>query len=666
MGLPAAAVLVPRFWVAAAGAVPVLFLAMAPMLGVPLHRWMSTAASGWLQWAFTTPVFFWSGWFFLRRFAISIRTFDFNMFTLTVLGTGTAYGYSTAVLLAPDWFPAAGHGGGPPLYFEASAVITAIVLFGQILEQRAHARTGDAVRALLDLTPPKALRVTDEGDEEVSVEQVVTGDRLRVRPGERVPVDGVLVEGSSAVDESMLTGEPVPVDKEPGAEVAAGTLNRTGSFVMEARKVGRDTVLARIVDLVREAQESEPPIQRLADRVSGIFFPVVLSIAALTFVLWFWLGPAPAMGLALGNAVAVLIIACPCALGLATPVSIVTGVGRGAGVGVLVKHAAALERLRQVDTVLFDKTGTLTEGKPAVAAVEPAGDWTEEGLLRIAAAAERGSEHPLARAVVQAAGQRGLQPPRAEGFDSITGGGVRATVDGRAVLIGKANLLEQERVAVSPAMRDRAAGWQREGRTTIFVAVDRVLAGLVGLEDPIKSGTPRAVDELHRQGLRLIMVTGDSEGTARAVASRLGLDDVRAGVEPEKKQDIVRELRASGRRVAFAGDGINDAPALARADVGIAMGTGTDVAIESAGLVLVKGDLGALVRAVHLSRAVLRNIKQNLFFAFIYNGLGIPVAAGLLYPLTGWLLNPMIAGVAMSMSSLSVVGNALRLRRVKL
>lgn len=667
MGLPNQRVLVPRLWVAVALTLPILVLAMGPMVGLPVHRIVTPRASGFLQLALTTPVFFWSGWFFIRRFWVSIKTVDFNMFTLTVLGTGAAYGYSVAVLFAPHWFPTmASHGGEAGLYFEATAVITTIVLFGQILEQRAHARTGDALRALLGLTPPVAAKIVNGGETEVSLDEVDVNDRLRVRPGERVPVDGVIIEGNSAIDESMLTGEPIPVEKEPGGEVRAGTLNRTGSFVMEARKVGSDTVLARIVALVREAQESEPPIARMADRVSAFFIPVVLGIAVLTFVLWVWVGRRGDVAFALSNAVAVLVIACPCALGLATPVSIVTGIGRGAGAGVLVRDAGALERLRKIDTVLFDKTGTLTEGKPALVLVQPDDSISENEFLAFAAALEEHSEHPLARAVVTVARERGLKLPTVAGFAAIPGGGVRGSVNDRQVIIGTAKLLQRESVAIPDRWRNDLARAEDASRTVVLASIDGDIAGMLAFEDPIKAATPGAVAELRALGLKLVMVTGDSEAAARKVASQLGIDEVHAGVEPQEKRNLVQSIRAQGRSIAFAGDGINDAPALASADVGIAMGTGTDVAMHSAGLILLKGDLPAFVRAVHLSRAVLRNIKQNLFFAFIYNGLGIPIAAGLLYPLFGWLLSPMIAGIAMSLSSLSVVANALRLRRVNL
>ena len=669
MGLPSERVLRPRFYVALALSLPVVLLNMGAMFGIPVDRIVSPAVSGWLQLVLTTPVFFWSGRFFIGRFLKSWRELDFNMFTLTVLGTGAAYVYSAAVVLVPRLMGHAsagashGHGGGPALYFEATAAVTTIVLLGQILEQRAHRRTGDAIRSLLDLTPPTAARIVDGREEIVPADQIRVGDRLRVRPGERVPVDGAVLEGASSIDESMLTGEPIPAEKSAGSAVTGGTLNTQGSFVMEARRVGAETVLARIVALVREAEESEPPIQRLADRVSAFFVPLVLGIAALTFTLWLVLPAAPALSSALAQAVAVLVIACPCALGLATPVSIVTGVGRGAQAGVLVRTATALERLGAVNTVAFDKTGTLTEGRPSVAAISPAAGLSESELLAMAAAAEVGSEHPIAAAVVRAARERGVSWREATEFSAIVGGGIRARVDGRDVLIGKPGLLTSAGVA-SPAGEPE---WTARGCTVVHVAVDGRFAGRIALDDSIKPTTAAAVDELHRLGLKLVMITGDAEATARTVAEKLRIDVVHAGIEPAGKHALVRALRERNQGMtAFAGDGVNDAPALAAADVGIAMGTGSDVAIESAGLVLVRGDLGALVRAVHLSRAVMRNIRQNLFWAFFYNGLGIPVAAGLLYPFTGWLLNPMFAGVAMSLSSLTVVTNALRLRRAQL
>jgi Cu+-exporting ATPase len=656
MGLPSAQFLLRRFWVALALSLPVFALAMSEMVPGLRHA-VDPRLSGWLQWVLTTPVFFWSGAPFIRRWWVSLRERDTNMFTLIVTGTGAAYFYSVAAVLFGDRFPAALRGmHGVPLYFEAAAVITTIVLIGQILEQRAHARTDVAIRALMDLAPTTAHRVRGGGEEDVPLDAVVPGDLLRVRPGEKLPVDGRVTEGGSNVDESMLTGEPVPVAKFAGDAVAGGTLNTTGTFVMRAQRVGRDTLLAQIIRLVEEAQASEAPIQRLADRVAAWFVPAVAGAATLTFGLWLWLGPEPRLIFAFVNAVAVLIIACPCALGLATPVSLVTGIGRGAQAGVLVKNAGALERLTHATTLLVDKTGTLTEGRPRVVGVQPAAGFNEAEVLSLAAAVESASEHPLARAIVEAARTRSLPLPAAESFLAEPGTGVTARVDGRQIQVGR----------IIPAAPENLAFAQNPAATLVGVAIDGRFAGTVALADPIKATTPEAIAELHRLGLRVVMVTGDRETTARAVAQKLGLDDVHAGVTPARKQELVREHRRRGECVVFAGDGINDAPALAAADIGIAMGTGTDVAMHSAGLVLVKGDLRGIVKALHLSRAVLRNIKQNLFLAFLYNGLGIPIAAGALYPVFGWLLNPMLAGVAMSLSSIGVVSNALRLRNARL
>ncbi len=687
MGLPAAQFLLPRFWVALALSLPVMALAMGEMIPGLAHV-VPSQASGWIQFLLTTPVFFWSGAPFIRRWWVSLRERDTNMFTLIVTGTGAAYGYSVVAVIFGDRLPATLRGAhGAPLYFEAAAVITTIVLIGQILEQRAHARTDAAIRALMDLAPKTAHRVRDGAEEDVPLESVGPGDLLRVRPGEKVPVDGVVAEGGSNVDESMLTGEPEPVTKAPADPVSGGTLNTTGSFVMRAERVGRDTLLAQIIRLVEEAQESEAPIQRLADKVAAWFVPAVAGVAALTFALWLALGPEPRLIFALVNAVAVLIIACPCALGLATPVSLVTGIGRGAQAGVLVKNAEALERLAGATTLLVDKTGTLTEGKPRVVAVQPADSGSESELLTLAAAVESASEHPLARAIVAAAQARGLSLPPATDFVAEPGMGVTGLVESRRIQVGRVILnapesdsSDAERRVGDPAfahfVRGDAGSPERlrrtgnapypQSATLVGVSIDGRFAGTIALADPVKATTPEAIGELHRLGLRVVMVTGDREATARKVAQQLGLDDVHAGVTPARKQELVREHRGRGERVIFAGDGINDAPALAAADVGIAMGTGTDVAMHSAGLVLVRGDLRGIVKALHLSRAVLRTIKQNLFLAFFYNGLGIPVAAGILYPALGWLLNPMLAGVAMSLSSICVVSNALRLRRVQL
>ena len=669
MGLPAARILLPRFWVALALSGPVLVLAMGEMFAPDAFHQIDPRVSAWTQWILTTPVFFWSGWYFIRRWWLSLRTRDTNMFTLIVTGTGAAYFYSAAAVLLGDRLPAALQTmHGVPLYFEAVAFITTIVLLGQILEQRAHGRTDAAIRALINLAPATAHRVRDGREEDVPVDSVLVGDTLRVRPGEKIPVDGAVLDGASDVDESMLTGEPVPVAKQAGSAVSAGTLNTTGAFLFRAERVGRDTLLAQIVRLVEEAQDSEAPIQRLADRVSARFIPAVALLAALTFVLWLWLGPAPSVIYALVNAVAVLIIACPCALGIATPVSLVTGIGRGAQAGVLVKDAAALERLTHATTLLIDKTGTLTEGKPRVVAIMPAAGHVagvadpgpnapssdgsaENDLLALAAAVESSSEHPLARAIVGAARDRNLAVPVTDDFRAEPGHGVLARVAGRTVHVGRA---------------PEAAATAHPTATLVGVTIDGRFAGTLALADPIKSTSAEAIRELHRLGLKIFMVTGDREATARSVATELGLDGFHAGVTPGRKQELVREHQAAGDRVAFAGDGLNDAPALAAADVGIAMGTGTDVAMNSAGLVLVKGDLRTLVKAVHLSRATLRNIRQNLFWAFAYNVLGLPLAAGALYPFTGWLLNPMFAGVAMSLSSITVVANALRLRHANL
>jgi len=655
MGLPHERFLRPRLWLALVLSGPVLGLAMGAMVAPVFFHRFNPQTLAWAQLLLTTPVFFWAGAPLNRRWWKSIRERDTNMFTLVITGTGAAYGFSVAATVFGDHFPAAlqtAHGA--PLYFEATAFITTIVLLGQILEQRAHARTGAAIRALMNLAPKTAHRLASDGrEEDVALETVHPGDRLRVRPGESVPVDGRIESGGSDVDESMLTGEPVPVAKRAGDLTSAGTLNTTGSFVLVAERVGADTLLAQIVRLVEAAQESEAPIARLADRVAAWFTPFVLGASALTFVAWALVGPEPRLLHALLNAMAVLIIACPCALGLATPVSLVTAIGRGAQAGVLVKDAAALERLAHADTLLIDKTGTLTAGSPRVTAVEvvPGTTLTAEELLTFAAAAESPSEHPLARAIVTAAHERTLTLPAATHFSAEPGVGVTATVAGKKVVVTRA--------AETAETRHAAA-------TLVAVSLDGALAGTLALADPIKPTTAAAIRELQRLGLRVVMVTGDRASAAQAVAATLKLDGHHAGVTPARKRELVREHRARGARVVFAGDGLNDAPALAAAEVGIAMGTGTDVAMESAGIVLVKGDLAALVRAVHLSRATLRIIKQNLFWAFAYNFAGLPLAAGALYPFTGWLLHPMFASVAMSLSSITVVSNALRLRRVRL
>ena len=651
-----------RLWIGAALALPVFVLAMAHLFSGAPH-WVMGAASRWTQFALTTPVVLWAGWPFFVRGARSLRTGHFNMFTLIALGVGAAYADSAVAMLAPGLFPETMNTmGGVGIYFEAAAVIVVLVLLGQVLELRARARTGTAIRALLNLAPATARIVENGAEREVPLDAVITGATLRVRPGEKVPVDGAVIEGSSSVDESMLTGEPVPVAKATGDTVTGGTINGTGAFLMRAEHVGGETMLARIVQMVAEAQRSRAPIQALADRVAGWFVPAVLGIAVLTAVLWFFLGPEPRIAHALVNAVAVLIIACPCALGLATPMSIMVGVGRGAQLGVLVKNAEALERLEKVNTVVVDKTGTLTEGKPRVVDIHALPGTDSDELLRLAASLEQSSEHPLAAAVVASAKEKNLALENVPDFRSVTAGGVAGTVAGRAVLVGKPGFLRSEKIVGFEELESTASVSQREGKSVIFVAVDGKPAGMFVLADPIKANTPEAIRELHALGLKIIMLTGDNAATAKNIAGQLGIDEVTAEVSAADKHDIIRELRRKGARVAMAGDGINDAPALAAADVGIAMGTGTDVAMESAGITLLRGDLRGLVRAVKLSRALMSNIRQNLVFAFLYNALGIPLAAGALYPVFGLLLSPIVAGAAMSLSSVSVIANALRLR----
>jgi Cu+-exporting ATPase len=657
-----------RFWVAIALGVPVLLLAMLPMIGVPIDQWLSHAASRWLQLALSTPVVLWAGWPFFQRGWRSVLTWNLNMFTLIAIGTGAAYGYSVFAVLFPAFIPDAFREHGQvQVYFEAAAMITALVLLGQVLELSARRRTGSAIRELLSLAPPTARVLRDGEDRVVPLEQVQEDDVLRVVPGDKIPVDGEVTEGKSTVDESMLTGEPVPVEKQSGDDVIGGTVNQTGSFLMRAKRVGQDTVLSQIVNMVADAQRSRAPIQRVADVVAGYFVPAVVLVAIVTFVAWAWLAPKqPALAYALVNSVAVLIIACPCALGLATPMSIMVGVGRGAKDGVLIKDAEVLELLEKIDTVVVDKTGTLTEGRPRLTECLPAASTSEEQLLKLAASVEQNSEHPLGHAIVQAAKDRGLKLAPAGQFDSVTGGGVHGQVDGHDVMVGKLAWLQQRQVQQLSSLDDRAHELQQQGCTVMYVAVDKEFAGLLAVTDPIKASTPEAVATLHQLGLRVIMLTGDNEKTAAAVARQLNIDEFEAGVAPQDKHQRIKALRAAGRRVAMAGDGVNDAPALAEADVGIAMGSGTDVAIEAAGVTLVKGDLRGIVKAVQLSRRVMWNIRQNLFFAFVYNMLGVPIAAGVLFPLFGLLLNPMIAAAAMSFSSVSVVGNALRLRTMRL
>ena len=653
-----------RFRISLAFSLPLFVLAMSGMLGEhPLKEFFPPGLLNWIQLALATPVVVWCGKPFFARGWASIVNRHPNMFTLIAIGTGTAYLYSLIATLAPRLLPAAfrGHGGEAAVYFEAAAVITTLVLLGQVLEIRAREKTSDAIRSLLGLAP-KTARLLRNGEEaDVPVEYLIPGDRLRVRPGERVPVDGVIVEGASSVDESMVTGEPIPVAKKTGDAVTGGTVNGTGGFVMEAARVGKDTLLARIVKMVSEAQRSRAPIQRVADRVAAYFVPAVVGAAALAFIVWALFGPEPALVYALVNAIAVLIIACPCALGLATPMSIMVGTGRGATAGVLVRNAEALEVLRKVDTLVVDKTGTLTEGKPALTEVVARGAVTEEELLALAAGIERASEHPLAAAIVAGAERRSVRPAEVADFRSDTGRGVTGTAGGRRVARGNESLLESEGVDAAP-LREEADRLRGEGSTVMFAAVDGQLAGLLAVSDRIRETTPEAIRALHAEGIEIVMVTGDNRITAEAVARRLGIDRAESGVLPERKVEVIKELERQGRTVAMAGDGVNDAPALAQAHVGIAMGTGTDVAMESAGVTLVKGDLRGVVRARKLSRAVMRNVRQNLFFALFYNSAGIPIAAGALYPLFGLLLSPMIAAAAMTFSSVSVIGNALRLR----
>jgi Cu+-exporting ATPase len=657
-----------RFWWSLVLTLPVLAFMLADFLPErPLHRLLAPGVRNWLELALVTPVVAWGGWPFLERGWASVMNRHLNMFTLIALGVGAAYGYSTLATVAPGLFPDSFRMMGEvAVYFEPAAVIVVLVLLGQVLELRARSQTSSAIRGLLGLAPNTARRVEADGSErDIPLDQVHVGDRLRVRPGERVPVDGVVTEGETTVDESMISGEPIPVQKGRDAKVTGGTMNGTGTFVMEARRVGRDTLLAQIVRMVSEAQRSRAPIQRLADTVSGWFVPIVIAIAVSTFIVWAVYGPPPRLAYALVNAVAVLIIACPCALGLATPMSIMVGTGRGAEAGVLIRNAEALEILETVTTVVVDKTGTLTEGKPQVVTIVPEPGIDESALVRLAASVESVSEHPLAGALVTAASKRGIELASVSGFTSATGKGVSGTVDGRRVIIG--NLAHLQDFGIDAGrLRDRAEELRREAQTVMFVGVDGNPAGLLGVADPIKTTASEAIDALHRDRVRIVMLTGDNRSTAEAVARTLGIDRVEADVLPDGKAAIVKRLQQPGERVAMAGDGINDAPALAQADVGIAMGTGTDVAMESAGITLVKGDLRGILRARRLSRATMRNIRQNLFFAFAYNVLAVPVAAGALYPVFGVLLSPMIASAAMTFSSVSVIGNALRLRRTGL
>ncbi|TKB10489.1 MAG: heavy metal translocating P-type ATPase [Mesorhizobium sp.] len=657
-----------RFWVSAVLSVPLLVFAMAPMLGFSFESFIDGRTKTWAELALASPVVLWAAFPFFHRGWDSILNRSPNMWTLISLGVGAAYLYSVVAALFPDIFPHQfrGHDGTVPVYFEAAAIIVALVFLGQVLELRARERTGSAIRALLDLAPKTARLIGADGSEkDVPLDSVQAGDRLRIRPGDAVPVDGIVLEGRSAVDESMITGEPLPVEKTEGDPLTGGTLNKNGSLIMRAERVGAETTLSRIVEMVAKAQRSRAPIQALADRVSFYFVPAVVLVAVIAFIAWSFFGPEPSLIFAIVSAVSVLIIACPCALGLATPMSIMTATGRGAHAGVLIKEAAALERFASVDTLIVDKTGTLTEGRPKLTDVAAAEGADENELLALAATLEKGSEHPLAEAIVEGAAERGVKLAGAENFEAITGKGVAGTVSGRKVALGNAAMMADLGIDTAPVSA-KAEALQAEGKTAMFVAADGKLAGLVAVADPVKATTAEAIRALHDKGLRIIMATGDNERTAKAIAGKLGIDEVRAGLLPDEKGALVEELRGTGAGIAMAGDGVNDAPALASADVGIAMGTGADVAVESAGITLVKGDLNGIVRARTLAQATIRNIRQNLFFAFLYNVLGVPVAAGVLYPLTGTLLSPMIAAAAMSLSSVSVISNALRLRTLKL
>lgn len=657
-----------RFWVSVAASIPIVLLTMGPMIGLPFRRWIGEGPAIWIELALATPVVLWAAIPFFVRGWQSIKNASPNMWTLISLGVGAAFGYSVVATLIPGAFPdafrtAEGH---VPVYFEAAAVIVALIFLGQVLELKARERTGSAIRALLDLAPKVAYRINENGeDEEVTLDQVQPGDRLRVKPGSSIPVDGTVAEGQSTVDESMITGEPVPVKKSEGDAVTGGTLNKQGTLVMTAERVGADTVLSQIVDMVAKAQRSRAPIQGLADKVASYFVPAVVLIAAVAFIVWALVGPSPSMVYAIVAAVSVLIIACPCALGLATPMSIMTATGRGAQAGVLIKDAEALERFAHLDTLVVDKTGTLTEGRPSVTDVKTVGDFQEQNLMSLIGSLERSSEHPLAEAIVTKAKDSGATLSEPESFEAITGKGIVGKVSGHDLMLGNTLFCEEHSIDLSE-LDEAADELRQQAKTVMYIGVDQKLAGLIAVQDPIKKTTRGAIRTLQKQGMSVVMATGDSEATARAVARELGIDEVRSSISPKGKQEWVEELRSQGRKVAMAGDGINDAPALAAADVGVAMGTGADVAMESAGITLVKGDLTGIVRARYLARTTLRNIKQNLFFAFVYNALGVPIAAGVLYPLMGALLSPMIAAAAMSLSSVSVISNALRLRSIDL
>lgn len=654
-----------RFWFGVLFALPVFILAMAHMVpGVTHESWVMGNTSRWLQFILSTPVVLWAGWPFFKRGWRSVATWNLNMFTLIAIGVGAAYLFSAIAMLAPGIFPESFREHGTiGIYFESAAVIIVLVLLGQMLELRARGKTGVALRALLNLAPKTAHLIADGAEKKVTLDQVQAGNHLRVRPGETIPVDGVVLDGQSAVDESMITGEPIPVDKSIGDHVTAGTLNTTGGFIMQAERVGSDTVLSRIVQMVAQAQLSRAPIQGVADKVAGYFVPTVVAAAVIAAIVWAVVGPEPRLAHAIVIGVAVLIIACPCALGLATPMSVMVGIGRGAQNGVLIRNAEAIEMMEKVTAVVLDKTGTLTEGRPRLTEIQPLGTLSEADLLRVTAAVEQNSEHPLANAIVAAANQRKMSLPAASAFESLTGGGVIGVVEGNEVAIGKLAFLQQRGVTDLAALESAATVFQEKGHTAMFVSIAGKAAGILAVSDPIKTSTPEAIKRLHQLGLKVIMLTGDNERTANAVAAQLALDEVEAGVEPQHKHERIKQLRKQGHIVAMAGDGINDAPALAAAHVGIAMGTGTDVAMESAGITLVKGDLRGIVNAIALSRAMMKNIRQNLFFAFVYNSVGVPIAAGVLYPVFGFLLSPILAGAAMSFSSVSVITNALRLRK---
>ncbi|MEE4236158.1 MAG: heavy metal translocating P-type ATPase [Anderseniella sp.] len=657
-----------RMWVSAAAAVPLIALTMGPMAGLPVREWLGERTAQFVELALAAPVVVWAAKPFFERGWSSLRTRNFNMWTLIMLGVGAAFLYSLVATLAPQLFPAALRAGDGtvPVYFEAAVVIIALVFVGQVLELRARERTGDAIKALINLAPKTARRINEDGSEyDAPLENILAGDLLRVRPGEAVPVDGEVKEGETSIDEAMLTGEPIPVAKGPGDKVTGGTINKNGSIVMKAVRVGEDTMLSQIVEMVASAQRSRAPIQGLADKVAGYFVPAVVAVAIVAFFAWLAFGPPPGLAFAIVAAVSVLIIACPCALGLATPMSIMTATGRGAQAGVLIKEAGALERLSHTDTLVVDKTGTLTLGKPAVTELGPADGRTEAELLALAAGIETGSEHPLAEAIHNAANAVSVGPAKMSGFEAVTGKGVTASLGGKRIAFGNAALMAEAGADIAPIAR-QVERLQAQGNTVMYLAEDDTLAGFVAVADPVKDKAAAAIKALHGLGYRIVMATGDNEITAKAVAKKLGIDEVHAGVLPEDKKAMVERLRGEGRKVAMAGDGVNDAPALAAADVGIAMGTGADVALESAGITLLKGDLNGIVRARKLADATMRNIKQNLFFAFVYNAAGVPIAAGILYPVTGWLLSPMIAAAAMSLSSVSVISNALRLRRLQL